>query len=224
MLNPNIIKYFPEEITEVINNYFDEDEEDKNNSIEEIRFRVDKPIMLKFNRLEKILNKNVSRDEILQIIQCACNNSIYSYQKQICEGFITLQGGHRIGITGSCVLENNKVTNINYLSGINFRVAKEIKGVSTKLLKYLLDIKNNNIFTTLIVSPPGVGKTTILRDFIRNISTGIDELGFKGINVGLVDERGEIAAMYKGIPQNDVGLRTDVLDNVSKEIRNEDVN
>lgn len=68
------------------------------------------------------------------------------------------------------------------------------------------------------------GKTTILRDFVRNISTGIDKLNFKGLNVGLVDERGEIAAMHKGIPQNDVGLRTDVIDNVSKEIRNENVN
>lgn len=158
MLNPSIAKFFPDEITEVINKYFEEDEEEKNKSIEEIRLRTDKPIELKFNKFEKLLNKSAFQEEILKTIQYVCNNSIYSYQKQICEGFITVRGGHRIGITGNCIIENNKVTNINYISSINFRVAKEIKGVSNRLFKYVLDLENNNIYTTLIVSPPGVRK------------------------------------------------------------------
>src|SRR5699024_3685693 len=84
--------------------------------------------------------------------------------------------------------------------------------------KYVIDGENNSIFNTLIVSPPGAGKTTILRDLIRKISSGIETMHFKGLTVGLVDERGEIAAMYKGIPQNDVGLKTDILDNIQKAI------
>lgn len=156
MLNSNIVKYFPDEISQIINEYFMQDEEEKNRSIEEIRLRVDKPIQLKFNKFEKILQKNTSQESILRTIQYICDNSIYSYQKQICEGFITVRGGHRIGITGNCVIENNKVTNINYISSLNFRIAKEIKGASNKLLKYVLDLEKNNIYTTLIVSPPGV--------------------------------------------------------------------
>ena len=158
MLNSNIIKYFPDEISQIINEYFTQDEEEKNKAIEEIRLRVDRPIQLKFNKFEKILQKNVSQESILRTIQYVCDNSIYSYQNQICEGFITVRGGHRIGITGNCVIENNKVSNINYISSLNFRVAKEIKGASNKLLKYVLDLEKNNVYTTLIVSPPGVRK------------------------------------------------------------------
>ena len=92
MLNQNIVKYFPDEISKIINEYFIEDTEEKNKAIEEIRLRVDKPIQLKFNRFEKILNKNVSQESILKPIQYVCDNSIYSYQNQICEGFITVKG------------------------------------------------------------------------------------------------------------------------------------
>ena len=91
-------------------------------------------------------------------------------------------------------------------------------GCSKSILSFLLNLKENTIYNTIIISPPGRGKTTILRDCVRTISNGILEYGFKGINVGVVDERGEIAAMYKGIPQNDLGERTDILDNVSKDL------
>lgn len=92
MLNQNIVKYFPDEISKTLNEYFREDTEEKNKAIEEIRLRVDKPIQLKFNRFEKILNKNVLQESILKTIQYVCDNSIYSYQSQICEGFITVKG------------------------------------------------------------------------------------------------------------------------------------
>lgn len=92
MLNQNIVKYFPDEVSKIINEYFKEDAEEKNKAIEEIRLRVDKPIQLKFNRFEKILNKNVSQESILKTIQYVCDNSIYSYQNQICEGFMTVKG------------------------------------------------------------------------------------------------------------------------------------
>ena len=158
MLISNILNFFPENISDIIQKYFQEDEEEKNKTIEEIRLRADKPLILKFNKKEVIFKNNVSQEDILKTLQKVCENSIYSFQNQIKEGFITVKGGHRIGITGSSVIENDKVTNINYISSLNFRIAKEIKGCSNKLLKYVLDLEKNSIHTTLIVSPPGVRK------------------------------------------------------------------
>lgn len=210
----SILKYFPDKIEKKIA----EEILDKMNSLEEIRLRVQRPIILKFNDGEKIVKYTVTTEEILSCLQMICENSIYTYQNQISEGFITVKGGHRVGITGSCVIENGKVININYIYSLNFRVAKQVVGSSTKLLKHVLDLENNQVFNTLIVAPPGAGKTTVLRDLIRQISSGIKELKFKAINVGVVDERGEIAALYKGIPQNDIGVKTDVIENVHKSI------
>ena len=101
---------------------------------------------------------------------------------------------------------------------MNFRIAKEITGCSNKIIKDILNLEDNTIYNTIIVSPPGRGKTTLLRDIVRQISSGIPNLNFRGINVGLVDERDEISAMYKGVPQNNVGLRTDILSNIPKSI------
>ena len=145
-----------------------------------------------------------------------CNNSIYAYRNQICEGFITVKGGHRVGISGTTIIENGKIINMKYITSLNFRIAREVKGCSLKILDKIINIKDNTINNTLIVSPPGKGKTTMLRDVIRNISNGIQNVNFQGKTCGVVDERGEIAAMYHGIPQNDIGLRTDVMENVSK--------
>ena len=127
-----------------------------------------------------------------------------------------MQGGHRVGITGNVVMKDGKVANMNYVSSLNFRIAKQVIGCSAKLIPYVIKEAENSIYNTLIVSPPGVGKTTILRDLVRKLSNGIEQIRYKGINIGVVDERGEIAAMYRGVPQNDIGIRTDVLDNVSK--------
>lgn len=187
--------------------------------IEEIRIRSSRPIIIKYTNQEQILENIIpSQEEILEILQYICNNSIYSYQNQICNGYITLKGGHRVGITGSVVISDEKITNINYISSLNFRISKQIIGASNRILKHVLNIEENTVYNTLIISPPGVGKTTILRDLVRKISTGMEQINYKGITVGLVDERGELAAMYKGVSQNDVGLRTDILDNVPKSI------
>ena len=115
-------------------------------------------------------------------------------------------------------MNEEKITNINYISNLNFRISRQVIGCSNRLLQYILDVENNNIYNSLIISPPGVGKTTILRDTIRKISDGMDQIKFRGKTIGVVDERGEIASMYKGVPQNDIGIRTDVLDNVPKAI------
>lgn len=210
----SILKYFPEKIQKRIA----EEVLDKMDTLEEIRIRVSKPIILKFNDQEKVLKYSVTTQEILSCLQNICENSIYSYQTQISEGFITIKGGHRVGITGSCVIENGKVININYISSLNFRIAKQVLGSSNKIMGHIIHLEENSIYNALIVSPPGCGKTTLLRDIIRQISSGIKEIKFLAINVGVVDERGEIAALYKGIPQNDIGIKTDVIDNVKKSI------
>lgn len=114
------------------------------------------------------------------------------------------------------MVEENKVININYIYSLNFRIAKQILGSSNKIIEYVLDKEKNSIYNTLIISPPGYGKTTILRDLIRQISSGIKDIKFKGLNVAVVDERGEISAMYKGVPQNEIGIKTDIMDNIPK--------
>ena len=207
----DILRYFPDNIRVVLEN-----EINNNLVIEEIRIRNSKPIILKLNNSEKIINYIVQTEDVLKILQSICENSIYSYQNKICEGFITIKGGHRIGITGSAVIENNKVKNINYISNLNFRIARQIIGCSNNIIKEIINQEENTIYNTLIVSPPGAGKTTLLRDIIRNLSNGTEEI--TGKNIGVVDERGEIAAMYKGIPQNDLGIRTDIIENIKKSV------
>ena len=200
-----IFRALPRKISYFIENNLHEHIEE----IEEIRIRANKKTIIIYNLNEIIVDYVTTPMDILNTLQVLCDNSIYSYQSQICQGFITILGGHRIGITGSAVMQNGKVININYISSLNFRIAKEIKGISNNVLPQIID--NNEIKTTLIISPPGYGKTTLLRDLVRNISDN-------GFTVSLVDERGEIAAMYKGVPQNDVGIRTDVIENVTKSI------
>ena len=196
-----VLDYLAENIKNEIKKYISNVQD-----IEEIRLRTNKPIILKNSSGNNLLIHIVSKEELLETFQKVCEQSIYSYQKQICEGFITIKGGHRVGVTGSCVIENGKIININYISSLNFRIAREKKDVSNNILNYILN--ENDVNNTLIISKPGFGKTTILRDLVRKISTKK--------TCGIVDERGEIAAMYKGVPQNDIGILSDVMDNCTK--------
>ena len=212
-----ILRYFPIEIYKVLKNAIIQNPYAKiEENLQEIRIRINRPILLKLKNIDILIEYIVTEKEIMQIVERICENSIYAYKNQISEGFITVNGGHRIGITGTAVIEQGKIINIKYISSLNFRIAREIKGASNKLLKEIINQEENNIYNTLIVSPPGKGKTTILRDAIRQISNGIKEINFKGKTCGVVDERGELAACFRGIPQNDIGIRTDVIENVSK--------
>ena len=210
-----ILRYFPNKIYQIFFNLFQENSKIAE-ELQEIRMRAERPIILKLRERDLILQYNITQAEILQIVERLCENSIYAYKNQICEGFITVKGGHRIGLTGSCVIENGKIINVKHISSLNFRIAREVLNCSTRVLREVIDIENKSIYNTILVAPPGRGKTTMLRDIIRRLSNGIDEINFKGKTCGVVDERGEIAAMYKGIPQNDVGIRTDIIENVSK--------
>lgn len=211
-----ILKYFPSGILGKLNDFF---EINKNieNELQEIRIRSDKPIILKMRFKDYVIDYRVEQSEVLRTLEKLCENSIYAYKNQLCEGFLTVKGGHRIGVTGTVVIENQKVININYINSLNFRIARQVIGCSNDIIGQILDIKNKTIYNTLLISPPGKGKTTMLRDVIRNISNGIAELKFNGLTCGVVDERGELAAAYRGIPQNDVGIRTDVIGNIDKE-------
>ncbi|MCI8640931.1 MAG: stage III sporulation protein AA [Clostridia bacterium] len=211
----DILRYFPNKIYQIFSNLFQENIK-LIDEVQEIRMRANRPIILKLRERDLMLQYNIQQSEILQIVERICENSIYAYKNQICEGFVTVQGGHRIGITGSCVIENGKIINVKYISSLNFRIAREILNCSTRILREVIDVENKTIFNTIIVAPPGKGKTTVLRDLIRRLSNGIDEINFRGKVCGVVDERGEIAAMYKGVPQNDVGIRTDIIENVDK--------
>ena len=210
----SILQYFPNTIKETIC---------QNIStsiigfIEEIRIRLNRPIALKIGQEVMVIEHIINKEEIDEIFEQICENSIYSYKKEICEGFITIKGGHRVGITGTAVIEE-KLKNINYISSLNFRIAREKKDSSKEVIKNIINQQENNVYNTLIISPPGCGKTTMLRDIIRNISNGIKEIGLSPKVIGLVDERGEIAATYKGVPQNDIGIMTDVMSNFPKSI------
>ena len=210
-----ILRYFPNKIYQIFFNLFQENSKIAE-ELQEIRMRAERPIILKLRERDLILQYNITQAEILQIVERLCENSIYAYKNQICEGFITVKGGHRIGLTGSCVIENGKIINVKHISSLNFRIAREVLNCSTRVLREVIDIENKSIYNTILVAPPGRGKTTMLRDIIRRLSNGIDEINFKGKTCGVVDERGEIAAIYKGIPQNDVGIRTDIIENVEK--------
>ena len=174
--------------------------------LEEIRLRADKNVILDYGKKkgEFVTDYIISSRQIMEALEYISTFSLYAYEDDIRQGFITIKGGHRVGIAGKVVLENGKIKTISNISSINIRVSHQVLGCAADILAY---IKNDyNIHNTLIVSPPGVGKTTLLRDILRLIS---DELKLK---VSIVDERSEIASCYKGIPGNDVGIRSDIYD------------
>lgn len=209
-----ILRYFPQKVQKLIRNNINDGELEM---LEEIRVRNNLPLILKIGQAEKVIDYKITTEDINYIFQKICENSIYSYQKQIANGFITVQGGNRVGIVGTAVLDgNDKVINFNYISGLNFRISRQIIGCSNQIVDEIFN-GCGGIYNTLIISKPGIGKTTLLRDIVRNVSNGMPNK-FKGMNVTVIDERGEISATYKGIMQNDLGMRTDVINDIPKYI------
>jgi len=195
-------------------------------NLEEIRLRPMKPLILAINNEDYMLTSSgkitrdfnlaycVTKEDISKTFQFVSQYSVYSFEEEIKNGYITISGGHRVGFSGQVVLENNDIKAIRNISSLNIRIAKEIIGAADKVLPYVID--NGHVLNVLIISPPRAGKTTLLRDLVRQLSNGVERLGIRGMNVGLVDERSEIACCYEGVPQNDVGIRTDVLDGCPK--------
>ncbi|MGL5414279.1 MAG: stage III sporulation protein AA [Clostridium sp.] len=198
---------FPENIKYKIKEYL-------NDGIQEVRIKVNKPVIIYLRRGEVILNYTANIDDLKYILKRISSYSLYAYEEEIKRGFITIKGGHRVGLAGECVMSEKTVRTIKNISSINLRITREIFGCSKKLIPYL--IQDNRVLNTIIVSPPKCGKTTILRDLTRILSNGDSINKLTGKKVVVIDERSEIGACYEGIPQMDVGIRTDILDNCYK--------
>ena len=163
--------------------------------------------------LQPTLQWIASRKEILQIIQHICRYSMYAYEEELGKGFISTAFGCRVGVAGEVLMgTDGSVKNIRCISSLNIRVAHEAKGIAGAVLPYLYEEKK--LCSTLLISPPGCGKTTLLRDIIRMVSDGNRLAG--GMTVGVVDERSELAGCCDGIAVNDLGMRTDILDGCLK--------
>lgn len=186
----------------------------------ELRLRTDKPMILRMNQEEYFLNGKVLEKEqkensymvkeadIKETMEYITNYSLYAFNDELRKGYITVSGGHRIGICGRAVYENGVIRTIRNIQALNIRVSRQILGCGEKVSDFL--IENGQFQNTLILSRPGMGKTTLLRDLVRIFSDGIKNI--HGFTIGVVDERSEIASCYLGKPQNNVGIRTDVLD------------
>jgi len=190
--------------------------------ISEIRLRSNKPLIIKLNGRDYGVNPSKvallhdfatpyhpTPDHIYETMERISRHSFYAFEPELTMGYITLPGGHRVGVSGQVVLEKGAVRSWKYINSINIRVAHSVKGCANSVLPHIME--SSGLCHTMIISPPGCGKTTLLRDIVRQISN-------KSMTVGLVDERSEVAGCFQGIPQNDVGIRTDVMDGCPKAI------
>ena len=190
--------------------------------LQEIRLRINAPLMIIYCNQESFITEEaklvndparaivITRNEIRETMEYISNYSLYAFEEEIKQGFITINGGHRIGIAGKIIIEEDVIKGMKHISFINLRLAHQVKGCADRVLPYLMNQQSNGIYHTLIISPPRCGKTTLLRDVIRQLSDGSERL--PGMSIGVVDERSEIGACYMGTPQNELGIRTDILD------------
>lgn len=176
--------------------------------LQEIRLRIGQLVEIYDGKKEILSREKVDRSDLKEMLEYISGYSLYAFEEEISQGFITIPGGHRIGVAGHVVVENGRVKNIRNISFINIRFSHEVIGCGQKVMSYICE--KGAVRNTLIISPPGCGKTTLLRDVVRILSGTAHNPN--GKNVTVVDERSEIAGCFRGVPQNDLGCRTDVLD------------
>lgn len=179
--------------------------------LEEIRLRPHAPVTLLFSDGEREVGAEVLPGEPELILELASRASLHTVLPQLRRGYLTLKGGHRLGICGSAVLREGEIHAISPIASLNLRLARQVKGAGEGLMEGLCP--DGAFRSALILAPPGAGKTTLLRDTVRCLSDGV---GCRPHRVGLADERGEVAALYRGMPQLDVGKRTDVMEGCPK--------
>lgn len=187
--------------------------------LREIRLRTGRGLVLETSEGERLLNREgrrvfseeeayrVTETDVKTALELLTGYSVYAFEEELRQGYFTVEGGHRIGVAGRTVTENGRVKRMGTISSINFRIAHECKGCSEALFRRLYGA--GQYYHTLLFAPAGCGKTTFLRDLIRLLSNN-------GLRVGVADERSELAACHYGIPQHDLGLRTDVMDGCPK--------
>ncbi len=187
--------------------------------IEEIRIRAEAPLTLGISGESCFMTNEggitnhekdayiVTKEEVQSTFAAICENSVYAHMDEIRQGFLTLKGGHRVGICGKAVTEEGRIQTFREVSSLNVRIAHEIVGIADSVMDTI--VHGRCVESVLIISPPQVGKTTLLRDVMRQISD-------RGFKTGVADDRGELAALYQGVPQNQIGAQTDVIDNAPK--------
>lgn len=207
-----LLKYLPKRIRKIL--YFL-----PLDNLEEIRLRQGLPVALYYGNNCRYINPKgqlsvsytgcivATKADLIEGLELISESSVYALEEEIKNGYITINGGHRVGICGNTVLKNGKISNINYVSGLNYRIAKEVIGVAKNVMPYIYN--KNDIRNTLIISPPQCGKTTMLRDVARELSEA-------GKKVSIIDERNEISAMSNGFKGYNLGVSCDVLSGAAK--------
>ncbi len=196
-------------------------------TLQEIRLRAGRPVILHSGGREHFLTAQgeptgslsqaycAAERELEEILEHICHYSPYAFEEELRRGFVTVAGGHRVGVAGQAVLEpDGRIRTFKNISYLNVRVSHEVKGAADGVLPDMYG--GGSLKSALIISPPGCGKTTLLRDIVRQISDG--NVYGPGMTVGVVDERSELAGSFLGKAQNDMGIRTDVLDGCPKEL------
>ena len=180
---------------------------------EELRLRTGRPMTVLVDGGERPVagTEAVDGEDLRTVLEIASQASAHTVLERVRHGFVTVRGGHRIGLCGTAVTEGGEVTNLRWLSSMDIRVARQVTGAAAAVLSAIRG--DGRVAGTLILAPPGAGKTTLLRDLIRALSSGE---GGAPVRVGVADERGELAAMRQGVPELDLGPCTDVMDGCTK--------
>ncbi|WP_124049573.1 stage III sporulation protein AA [Priestia endophytica] len=198
----SVLSVLPQHVVELLRRYIDED-------VQEIRLRINRPIEL-IRKDEPIFYSVLPvKEDFAYMLSQLSQSSMYMLEEELQKGYITIKGGHRVGLAGRVITENGKVKAIRDITSLNIRIAREKIGIGESLIDSLYDRKWLN---TVIIGAPQSGKTTMLRDLARLVSTGVERKRIPSQKVGIVDERSEIAGCLDGVPQHTFGPRIDVLD------------
>ena len=184
--------------------------------LNELRIRALRPLELCFSGYDRLIERRngpaVTEEDCKELLSRLCQQSVYAWEEELNAGFLTLPGGYRVGVCGRVGTGGRGLPEA---VSFNIRIARSVPTAAGRLMKSILD-PEGRLINTLVVSPPGCGKTTLLRDLARRCSWGID--GAKPSRVGIVDTRYELAGCSRGVPQLDVGPRTDVLSGMEKSL------
>ncbi|MFD1038455.1 stage III sporulation protein AA [Virgibacillus byunsanensis] len=199
-----ILRLFPDSIRKAINSTIN----GRWALLQEIRFRLYQPVELIFDhKMEWISTIKPNKKDGIFIVNQLSEFSLYRMEDELREGYITIEGGHRVGLAGKVNTKQGVVKALQHITFLNIRIAKEKLGCAKPIMPY---IYKGDYMNTLFVGAPQTGKTTMIRDAARLVATGWG--GVEARKVAIIDERSEIAGSIKGVPQHDLGLRADVMD------------